>query len=214
MFYFHEQIISWLILIGAIVYINVLPPVSKTPIKKSFIYFPFRIDDWTDKEKIVSDEIISFLHPDDILQREYKDKDGEKLDLYLAYFEYLKVQKGPHAPQWCWVGAGWVFKDLGTEKLQLNSGKNTCVWVKKILAQGNDETKLLLYCYKINDKYTVDYSQFRLFAAIDSIFKRKNSAFTLQLSAQVDKENLEQKEKLMKTFLVKALSVLEEKFLP
>jgi exosortase/archaeosortase family protein len=80
--------------------------------KKSFLYFPFEIDGWKDKEKANSDYLISALGADDILVREYENKDEEKLELYFSYFIFTKKGKTPHAPQLCWVGSGWAFKDL------------------------------------------------------------------------------------------------------
>lgn len=206
---------SWSILIFAIIYIHFLQGVTPVALKKQFIYFPFEIGQWTDKEKAGSDYLTGALGADDILTREYENKQGEKFELYFAYFEYTKEGKTPHAPQLCWVGSGWNFKSLGDENLTLDCKGCPQVVIKKILATKNKNKILLLYCYKINGKYASDLLKFRVLNVLDSIIKRRNSAFTLQLSAPLSEgEGLEMKEKEMKDFLVKVFSILEADFLP
>ena len=207
-------LISWAILILGVIFIHFKPPANKVPLKKSFIYVPFEIGDWKAKEKPASDYLAATLGADDIFLREFENNSGEKLELYFSYFEYTKENKAPHAPQLCWVGSGWSFKDLGEEKLKLETKKPSYAVIKKLLAQRNNEKVILIYCYKINDKYVADFSKFRALAVVDSIFKRKNCAFTLQLTSDVGSENPKDKEKIMKDFLKQALSLLETDFLP
>jgi len=204
---------SWLILALAIIYINFIQGVRPAPLKKSFIYFPFEIGEWRDKEKTGSDYLITALGADDILIREYEDREGEKLELYFSYFQFTK-KGGPHAPQLCWVGSGWSFQDLGEERLTLDCKNCPQVVLKKILASKEDKKILLFYCYRINKKYFSDFFKFRAASVFNSIVKRRNNSFTLQLSMQLDGKDLEKEESKMREFLLKVFSVLETDFLP
>ncbi len=205
---------SWLILIASILYINFIPEGKPVPLRKAFLYFPFELGEWQGKEQTSSDYLATYLGADDILIREYKNKEGEKVELYLAYFEYTKKDKTPHAPQLCWVGSGWSFKSLGDEMIILNDEKSPRVPLKKILAQKNGSKILMFYSYRINRRYVADLLEFRIINVLDSIVKRRNSAFTFQLSAKPGGESLDKKEKLLTDFLQEALSALEEEFLP
>lgn len=204
---------SWVILIIGIVYINFTPKPRPIPLKKTFIYFPYKIDDWKAREKVNSDYFLTILGADNILVREYIDPFGDRLELYMSYYTYVTEDKTPHAPQLCWVGAGWSFKSIGDEKIQVN-GSSSEIMVRKILAEKQENKFLLIYCYKIGDTYTVDMLKFRYLAVLDSIFKRKSNAFTLQLSANVTGRNLESREKVMREFLHETFSMLEKEFLP
>ena len=206
--------ISWIVLLAAIIYLNFLHGVVPVPLKKPFLYFPYEIGQWKDKEKPSSNYLITALGADDITVREYENKDGEKLELYFSYFEYTQEKKAPHAPQLCWVGSGWEFKSLGEEKLTLNCLKCPQVSIRKILAQKEDYKILLFYCYRANKEYVSDFSKFRSIIVRDSMLKRRNSAFTLQLSSDVNGEGLEKKEELMKDFLLQVFPILETEFLP
>jgi len=212
-------ITSWVIMILGIIHINFALSIEPVPLKKSFIYFPFQINGWKAKEKIFSDYLVTSLGFDDILIREYQNKEGDILELYFAYFENTGVlkggeEKGPHTPKMCWVGAGWTLVDLGKEKIELNSKQKKYALVRKVLARRGDEETLLLYLYKANEKYALNWIDFQRYKAIDSIIKGKNSAFTLQLSSDIGGEGIEYKEKQMKVFLREVLTILENSYLP
>jgi len=212
-------IISWAIMAFAAIYINIMPPVEPVPLRKTFLYFPFQIGDWKAKEKPASSYLITTLGADDILMRDYRNKEGDTCELYFSYFEYTVIHeyaqsKNPHPPQLCWVGAGWSFTDLGDEEVKLFSKKQPKALIKKLLAKRGDERVLMFYAHKLNEKYIVNWYNFRLQSMIDSVFKRRNSAFTLQLSTDVSGGDVSYKERKMQSFLVKILSILEKDYLP
>jgi len=205
---------SWILLASALFFLHFSPKAANIPLKKSFLYFPFQIGEWTDKEKPRSDYLVTVLGADDILIREYKNAQGDALELYFSYFNYTKDKKTPHAPQLCWVGAGWELKNLGDQRLSIPCDKCPSVNIKKVLAQKDGQTVLMFYCYKINEKYVADLFTFRAMSAFGSIIRGRNNAFTLQLSSPVNPRDFAQVESRMKDFLVKAFSILETDYLP
>ena len=206
--------ISSLLLLIAILYLQFVQAVTPVPLKKPFLYFPFQIGDWKDKDKPGSDYLITALGADDILTREYEDGAGEKLELYFSYFDFTKEGKGPHAPQLCWVGSGWAFTGLGEERLNIGCKDCPEIVIRKILAQKPDKKILLFYCYKLNKRYISDFSKFKAATVLDSIIKRRSGSFTLQLSSQVGLEGVEGREKVMREFLLQVFPILERDFLP
>jgi len=213
-------IISWLVIVFTGIYANFIFSVEPVPIRKSLIYFPFKIGEWKGVEKANSNYVMTTLGADDILLREYENINGDRMELYFSYYDYItsihdKPAKMPHAPQVCWIGKGWVFKDLGDERLGFKvNGKTVNVKYKKILAEKQDKEVLLFYFFKLNDHYAVNWPRIRIYAFIDSILKHKNSTLTLQLSAVVDRRGSEYKEKEMKDFLAKVIFLLEKEYLP
>jgi len=206
--------ITWFILAFAAICVYFAPRVTPVLLKKHLGYFPFEIGGWKGVEKPASDYMAAALGADYILVREYYGASGEKLEVYMSYFAYTKEKKTPHAPQLCWVGSGWALKDLGEETLALESEKCPSAAVRKILAEKDGERILLIYTYKINERYETDLLNFRIWNVLDSIFKRKNSAFTIQVSSQVGGQDFDKKEARMKDFLSKVLSAAENDFLP
>ena len=213
-------IICWLILIAAILYAYNFQLISKKvtterkiPLKKPFIYFPFEINGWAGKEQIITDNVFRLLKPSDILMRQYENKEGEKVDLFFAFFENLQ-DRGPHAPQICWIGHGWSFKGLGIEKIKLDCSNCPEIQFNKILATKDGDTLLLFYFYRVNKNYFANLGKAIGLANLNAFLKGKGAIFTLQLNTPVNNINVASKEKLLKDFLIKITTLLETEYLP
>ena len=204
--------LSLLALLAGVIYINFVHGTAPVPLRKKFLFFPFEINDWKDKEKAGSDYLAGTLGADDMLVREYENKDGQKLELYFSYFEYTKEKKTPHAPQLCWVGSGWAFKDLGQERISSGCAGCPQAMIGKVLAEKDGNKILLIYCYRTNRSYTSDLLKFKMVSAIDAFFRRRNNAFTMQLSVPLGEGDLGEKEALMKEFLSRVFYVLETEY--
>lgn len=208
-------ITCWAILLSTLFLAHHLASVEKVYVKNPFREFPYRVgEDWIGKGKYNSSYLAGAIGADEYFLRNYHDDQGNNVELYFAYFENIGAKKGPHAPQLCWVGSGWSFKDLGDDIIVLRSEKVPYATVKKILAEREGKRILLFYCYKLNEKYFTDFGTYRIYAVLDTIFQRKNSAFTLQLTSDVGEGDYSKKEAIMKDFLAKILTILESDFLP
>jgi len=202
------------VLLAGTVYINFVHGTVPVRMEKAFLFFPFEINGWKDKEKLNSDYMAAALGADDMLLREYEDSSGQKFELYFSYFEYTKEKKTPHAPQLCWVGSGWVFNDLGQERMPISGCPGCPVpLVKKILAQKDGQSVLLFYCYRTNRAYTADLLEFKMISARDAFFRRRNNAFAMQLSVPLDGGEPALKEAQALEFLKRVFYVLESDFL-
>lgn len=207
----------WLVLVLTALFTYFPPKITDVPLKASFDLFPAVIGDWLYvKHKAGFDSLAGTLGADDLLLRTYEDSAKNEVELYCAYFRHIEEtkEKGPHPPQLCWVGSGWAFKDLGDEVIRLEVPKKVTAITKVIYAQRKDQKLLLYYCYKINGRYVVDFGQLKLYAVRDTLFKRKNCAFSLQLTTKVNKDDVEKTRSMMKPLLTKILSLLEDQFLP
>ena len=166
------DVISWFMILCAIVCINFMPSARPVSLKKPFIYFPFKIGEWEGREKPVLDRIVDMLGADDIIQREYTNKKGDKCELYFSYYEYTNFEltegrKSPHIPEVCWVGGGWIFKELGQEEMELHLKKQPYALVQKKFARRKkkhgEEKVLLFHMLKMNEKYLGgNWKNFRL----------------------------------------------------
>lgn len=207
---------AWMILVFTIFYVNSVSRIEPVPLRQKLLYFPFDIGDWKGKERVQSEFLLSYLGADDGLVRAYKNPSGDEFELYMSYFDYTKQHRAPHAPQLCWIGGGWSFKDLGNREIDTGVKNAPSVIVKRILATKKDTGALLIYSYRTDDRYTIDMSQFRALLVKDSILKKKNNAFTLQLSANMsgDDEDYERKLDEMQSFLRRTFNILESDFFP
>lgn len=206
--------IVWAVLTAGIMCVYFAPNVTPVQLTRPLRDLPFDMGGWAGRNKTASDYLAGTLGADDILLREYDGIRSEKAELYMSYFAFTQNKKSPHAPQLCWVGSGWALKDLGEEALSLDCEKCPVAVFRKVLAEKGGAQILLFYTYKINNRYVTDLLKFRLISAFDSITRRKNSAFTLQLSSRIDGHDLTLKEAQLKELLLKILTSAEKELLP
>ena len=207
-----SMVITALALAAAAVYF--LPEAGVIGLRKSLSALPLDIGGWAGRQKAASDFLVATLGADDVLLREYQGPGGGSAELYASYFTYTKEKKTPHAPQLCWVGSGWALRDLGEETLPLDCAGCPSAKVRTVLAEKAGNVVVLVYTYKINERYVTDLLTFRVINLIDTILRRRNSAFTAQLSARVTGDSLEKTAAEMKTLMAKILSTAEKDLLP
>lgn len=206
-------VMVWVLLGAAAWYVNFPPQVVPVPLVRSFSQFPFVIDGWKGAEKKVSELPKLGKGIDDGFVRDYVSASGDPVELSFAYFTRTQEGKTPIPPQSSWVPDGWAFKDLGEARVAFKDGAGSGAVIKKILADKYGHKVILFYAYRINGKYTADFTMFKAWTAIDSLLKRKNSAFMVQLVSLPGAQGLEKKEAEMTSFLAQALSVAEADFL-
>jgi EpsI family protein len=207
-------IACWAILLASSFLTQHLSNVEKIPLRKTFQDFPYRVgEDWIGKGQQYSNFLAGVLGADAYFLRNYHDDKGNRVELFFAYFEYTGSMRSPHAPQLCWLGSGWAFKDLGVDTLALKSKRMPYVTVKEMLVERGGTKLLMFYCYKLNNNYFTDFGTYRINSLLDTLLKRKNCAFSLQLTSEVG-EDYSRIEGLMKDFLSNTLTMLEDDFLP
>jgi EpsI family protein len=208
-------LISWICIIVTIFIVNSTPPLRNIPLKNNFSYFPLRVGEWYGKDRAIS----AFLNikddtADNILMREYENNAGEKLELQLRYFEYTDRDRSPHSFQLCWSAIGWLVENISPKKINLNCEQPPYVLINRLILKRGDVRLLYLYCYKANEVYMLDLAKFRIISMVDSIFKRKRTAFTLNLYSEINEKDALNKEKMIDDFLSHVLTTLQVDFLP
>ena len=68
--------------------------------------FPPPKDGWTGAEEVVAPEVIDLLKPDHIIDANYVDLDGNRINLFLGSFS--DPRGGPHSPLNCLPASGWM----------------------------------------------------------------------------------------------------------
>jgi len=203
--------LCWAIMATALLASLSLAGTRDIPLARALAELPQSIGDWTMVGELDPEKLATALRADDIFVRRYRNSRGQTAELYAGYFGHVEAKKAPHAPQLCWVGSGWSFKSLGETQLVLDSMKTPFARVRQMIATKGDNRVMLFYCYKLNDDYFSDLTAFRIAAAFDTIFKRRNAAFTLQVTSPMPEGAPPEAEENLRRFVTQVLSILEEK---
>lgn len=205
-----KYIVVIFLMSGAIFCNNIISHGMPVPIKKQLKKFPEHINGWAGKTYFFSKEIYDMLGVDDSILRNYKNSNGDKISLYVGYYETQKKGEIIHSPKNCMLGSGWEPVDISKIDIDLPEDK---INVSMMIIQKGMQKEVVLYWYQSGDRVTANEYIQRLFFIWDSIrYNRTNGAF-IRLTSPVINNDIERTVRLEKEFIKAAVPILNE-FLP
>lgn len=117
-------------------------PHTTIPQRMLLADFPFKLDGREIFPQVISTEIQQVLQADDHLLADYRRMtDGDKINLYIAYYNDQKDGQALHSPKACLPGGGWRL--TSTETVDLTSLGGTGSANRVIIEQQNQ--RMLVY---------------------------------------------------------------------
>ena len=148
--------------------------VKMTPILKPLSDFPKTIGDWHQVESIdMADEVEIMLGVDDYINWNYISHSGNKINLYISYFEAVGVSGEYHSPLHCMPGGGR--KIIKEEVIKIPGIKDK---IKKLTLVYNGNVTYSYYWYF--NRGRVIFSEYleKIYLVLDAVFKgRRDGSF-------------------------------------
>lgn len=113
---------------------------------------PTEIGEWKAKEIPVREHDYEILETRNLVLRDYRDKKGESVHLFVIYSETNR--RVCHPPVVCLIGSGFQVAKTEKETLSLDGRTFT---VNRLIAKGGKRDQLVLYWYMLGDDFTDDY---------------------------------------------------------
>lgn len=123
-----------------------------TPDRQPLDSFPDRLDGWTmGNRSSLSPEIAAVLNPQDYLLTFATDGAGNRVDLFISWFEDQTVS-GAHSPEVCLPGAGWEFAVLDRVDIGPELGLDRPFPVNRAILQFGEDRVLAYYFFRQNGR--------------------------------------------------------------
>jgi EpsI family protein len=126
--------------------------------------FPTTKDGWTGSQKVVAPEVIDLLKPDHIIDADYLDLDGNRINLFLGSFS--DPRGGPHSPLNCLPASGWILE--GTEPHTVNINGRT-LSIKRLHLRFRQSVYVMDFWYVTPWGETSSDYQLKLFEMMTSL---------------------------------------------
>ena len=98
---------------------------EKIPAKKNLDQFPLKVGEWSaDRRQPMAQKFIDVLDLSEYVIINYHNRDGKKVNFYVAYYESQRKGESIHSPATCLPGSGWSFDQSGTVKITNVPGNN------------------------------------------------------------------------------------------
>jgi len=188
---------------------------EKIPAKKNLDQFPLKIGEWsaTQRQRMAQKFIVE-LDLSEYVVINYQNRNGKKVNFYVAYYESQSKGKSIHSPASCLPGSGWSFDQSGTEKITNVPGNNGTLEVNRAVIQLGRKRQLSYYWFPVRGRILNNAYQLKMYNFWDALTQqRTDGALVRLITAVYEGEKLEDAEKRLQDFVREVAPVLEE-FLP
>lgn len=159
---------------------------------------PDRFDSWFYEKSGVDDSILS----------NFRDSNGNSVQLYVGYYESQREGDIIHSPKNCMVGGGWNI--VSTEKIKIANPANSSRPLNAVLLKmksGAHDQLVLYWYYSRGRTITSEYFQ-KIYLVLDAITRqRTDGSFIRLISPVLDDE--QQTLESLKKFAVDILPIIE-----
>ncbi len=139
--------VSLAILLGALLVVQLRSTGEAVPIRKPLDSFPATLGEWQGRRgQIFSTEILDKLKLKDYVMRDYGDRAGRGLNLYIGYWDTQRKGASIHSPKNCLPGAGWEPVEASFLTIALPTPYPP-ITVNRYLIQKDRDQVVVLYWY-------------------------------------------------------------------
>jgi len=142
--------------------------------------FPAKLGVWTGKDHLLTEKEYDILETRNLFTREYSDRSGRKIFLFIIYSETNRSVF--HPPEVCMVGSG--FNIVNKERAEVVSPSRK-FYVNKLNTQKGDFKELVLYSYKAGDLYTDNFYLQQAYLAFHQVLGRRVPGATIRVSMPI-----------------------------
>ncbi len=140
-------------------------PTESAPLEMTPQDLPLALGEWTGQDVTTDPEVFKATGAKMVLDRQYRSRNGQVVTLHIAVFEKFHELSGlPHAPETCYVGAGWHIGGTTPVSLDQRGATGNVGMLEQMTRQG--ETLDVLYWYQIDGSvYHMGFQQRSLLLA-------------------------------------------------
>ena len=200
-----------IILLVAIVYLKVFTTIESVPLPTDIDSFPKQVGSFTmSGSSGFSEEVLQELGVSSYINRDYRDKDGHQLSLYLGYYEEQREGSMIHSPKHCMPGSGWNPVESAVVPISI-PGSDQSYKVNRILFQKGMDKLIMHYWYQGRNRVVANEYIDRFFLIMDSIIRHRSEGALVRVLGSWDPDG--SYEKKQEEFVAGLFPILQQ-YLP
>jgi EpsI family protein len=152
-----------------------------------FQKFPYELGGWKGNDVEVDEKTYEILETRNVLSRLYENASGTQIHLLLV--GSYKDRRVAHPPEVCYISSNFIILD---EKDKTLSVEGQSIDVKSFLARHErhpDQEEMVVYLYKVGERYTTSYYSQQLQFAADRLAKRDSGVLLIRLAIPSKSKN-------------------------
>ena len=205
--------LSLILLVGSLAASQGVEFRENIPLKKSLSQFPLQLDSWQGQARYMDSIYLTALDLSDYTMVDFRDREGNHIDFYVAYYESQRKGEAIHSPSSCLPGGGWELTNSRDLHLDVE-GSKTPVTIRRTEMQMGDYRQLAYYWFLQRGRYLTNAYELKFYGFWDALTKRRTDGALVRLITEIRPgESVADAEGRLQTFVGRVVPLLDE-FIP
>ena len=154
---------------------------------RPFSQFPLEIGPWRGVTSQMDEQVYNILGVEDYIMANFSKNTGQRVNLYVGFYQSQSKGDLIHSPKNCMPGAGWNIAQSSVMPIDLPKSGKTIKIAKLLLANGGQKQVVYYWFQSRGRIINSEYMQ-KIWLVVDSITKNRTDGSFVRLIAPVIKD--------------------------
>lgn len=182
-----------------------------TPPRSRLVDFPSRLGQWEGTPGFLDPDAEKMLNPDDYILSDYRDRYGDLVNLYIAYYASQQNGRGFHSPSDCIPAGGWTITNISPASFPDADSRQS---LKRVVIQKDAIKQLVYYWFNEQGTNVANEYEAKLRRLTNAIVQNRTDGALVRLTTPISRDEPEEAaDRRLREFMRIAMPKLEG-FLP
>ena len=160
------------------------------PARTEFVEFPEHLAGWQGTRDTLEKVYLDALQLNDYLLMNYRDGEGQPINLYVAYYQSQRNGMSVHSPRLCLPGGGWKISKF--ERYDIPAAKGQSSWpVNRVIIEQGGQKQLVYYWFRERDRRLTNEYAVRWYLFWDALTRNRTDGALVRLTVPFARESSE-----------------------
>lgn len=151
---------------------------------KSFDLFPVEIGEWKGVKENLDQKVYNILGVEDYILGNYQNQKGNRINLYVGFYQSQKEGDLIHSPKNCMPGAGWNIIKTDQKPIVFHKGQKPSKVIRLLLQKGG-EKQIVLYWFHSRGRIIASEYMQKIWLVVDSMTKQRTDGSFVRLISPI-----------------------------
>ena len=144
---------------------------ESVPLRQPLGRLPMAMDGWQGQDDPLDERIVTALGVSDYINRAYNSGGGQRVNLYVGYYQSQRTGETIHSPKNCLPGAGW--EPIRAGRLAIPMTSMASAVVNEYLVEKGPARYLVLYWYQAHGRVIASEYSGKAWLVYDAITRNR-----------------------------------------
>jgi EpsI family protein len=173
------------ILLAGIALLHGVSHGEPVPLRQPLGQLPMAMDGWLGQDDPLEGRIVTALGVSDYVNRAYRGVGGQRVDLYVGYYQSQRTGETIHSPKNCLPGGGWEPVRAGHLRIPMTA--MPAIVVNEYLVERGPARYLVLYWYQAHGRVIASEYSGKAWLVFDAITRNRTDEALVRVFTSASK---------------------------